>query len=135
MQAFSNENFELKVYLKYILDKSRYNKYKKCLIDYINDQNVIELQKFLDKYEFTYINLTRLVTQDQELIPLMQEFIALYKSVEDLVNELVPDNEIILSNDNTDRMSYNEIDEYIDNKEKSVIKKKLIKEERNDNNE
>ena len=135
MEAFSNENFELKVYLKYIMDKSRDNKHQKCLIDHMNDKNLEELQKFLDKYEFTYVNLTRLETNDKELIPLMNKFIKLYKSVEDIVLLLNPKNEPVINENNINRVSYNELGEYIDKKEELIKKRVLVKEEGNDNNE
>ena len=112
MKPFSEENFELKVYLKYIIDIAKDNKRQKCLLDHINDKNLIELQKFLDKYEFTYVNLCNLATNDQELIPLMKEFIDIYMRVEEIVKELEPENE--------------------SNVTKKMI---LIKEEGNDNDE
>ena len=55
MEPFSNENFELKVYLKYIIDTSKNNKHQKCTMDYREEQNTEELEKFADKYEFTYV--------------------------------------------------------------------------------
>lgn len=85
MKGFSEENFELKVYLKYIIDKSKDDKPKKCLYDYIEEENEQKLVEFLERYEFTYINLSRLATNDQELIPLMTEFISLYEHVDDIV--------------------------------------------------
>ncbi|MBQ3475459.1 MAG: hypothetical protein IJH20_04755 [Bacilli bacterium] len=102
MKPFSNENFELKVYLKYIIDKSKDNKPKKCLMDFVNEKNTEELHKFLDKYEFTFINLTRLSTNDQELIPLIREFIKLYREIENLVSifELEKTSNIEENNDN-----------------------------------
>ncbi len=88
MNGFSEQNFELKVYLKYIIDKSKDDKPKKCLYDYIKERNEQKLVEFLERYEFTYINLSRLSTTDQELMPLMNEFISLYKHVDDVAFEI-----------------------------------------------
>ena len=129
MKPFSDENFELKVYLKYIIDIAKDNKRQKCLLDHINDKNLVELQKFLDKYEFTYVNLCRLATNDQELIPLMKEFIDLYMKVEETVKEIEPEYDANMQEDNINRMSYAELDKYVS---KKMV---LIKEEGNDNNE
>ena len=88
MKGFSEQNFELKVYLKYIIDKSRDNKPKKCIIDYIRERNIEEIEKYCDRYEFTYINLKRLETTDEELKPLMKDFIEIYEMVENELNNI-----------------------------------------------
>ena len=108
MEPFSNENFELKVYLKYIIDTSKNNKHQKCTMDYIEEQNTEELEKFADKYEFTYVNLKRLETKDEQLKPLMNDFIELYEKV---------------------------LEGLQGNEEQNIIKKKELILEGNDNNE
>ena len=119
MKLFSDENFELKVYLKYIIDKAKDNRPKKCLMDFVNEKNTEELHNFLDKYELTFINLTRLSTNDQELIPLMREFIKLYREIENLVS--------ILELEKISNMEENN-----DNNYKIKV---LLNKEGNDNNE
>ena len=124
MKPFSDENFELKVYLKYIVDTAKDNRKQKCIMDYIEEKNTEKLEKFVDKYEFTYVNLTRLATKDMELIPLMKEFITIYEKAEAVVDRKEENNE-----DNINRMSYDELDKYV------TKKMTLTREEGNDKDE
>ena len=78
-KKFSEQNFELKVFLNYIIFKAKGGNKLKSIYQSAEENNIEELNKFVDTLEFTYINLKRLETEDEELKPLITEFIEIYE--------------------------------------------------------
>lgn len=107
-KGFSEQNFELKVYLDYVIFKAKGKDKCKSVYNYVDEKNIDELTKFIDKFELTYINLKRLDTEDEELKPLIEEFTSIYEYVVNSVNQMSDNKTLVLKeegNDNDEKSS------------------------------
>jgi len=87
-RKYSEDNFELKLYLDYILE-NRMGVGEDSIASLIFNNNKEQLSKFLYDYTFIYKNLKKLKTKDAELGILIGRFISIYEIVLDYTNLMV----------------------------------------------